>query len=192
MKNRKAGLSRKAVRNICLLLIVLSIGGYITLGIFYNGDQGDKDDVKEQIAQKEPQMQILEDARANKDLSELLEEAEAELEAVEARIPEGKDSTDVTETLMELADSTGVDIFPVAGRVKPATTETIQGNQYYVVSFSLTPKGSYDQLMEFIELMESGSETENISIEYTTINDSGDSWTASISGKFYSRMAEKD
>ncbi len=189
MKNRRVGLSKTAARNICLLLIVLSIGGCIYLGVLYNGDQGDKNDVEDQIAQQKPQMKILEELRAGKNLGELLEETTAELEAIEARIPDELDSTDVTEVLMELAEQAEVDIFPVAGRVGKASTTSIAGNAYYVVTFNLTPKGSYDQVMGFIELLESG-EMENISLAYTTITDGGDSWSANLRGEFYSRMAE--
>ena len=149
-------------------------------------------DTKDAMEQVAPQMKMLEDARANKDLGQLLEEAQAKLEVAKVRIPDEKDSTDVTQILMEFAERTGVDVFPVAGRVQKASTTTIGGKEYYVVSFNLTPKGSYDQVMDFIELVESGSETENISIEYTTLVDSGISWSAQINGKFYSRVAEGD
>jgi hypothetical protein len=189
MKKGKVAISPKTVRYICLLLIVLSIGGCIYLGVLYNGDQGDKDDVEEQIALKTPQMKILEDAREGKNLGELLEETAADLKTMKARIPGELDSTDVTEMLMELAEQAEVDIFPVAGRVGKASATTIAGNAYYIVAFNLTPRGSYDQVVDFIALLESG-EMENISLSYTTITDSGGSWSAQLNGIFYSRVAE--
>ena len=189
MNKGKVSVSPKMVRYICLLLILLSIGGCIYLGVLYNGDQSDQDDLEDQIAQNEPLKKILEDDRANKDLDKLLDDANDRLVEVEALIPAEKDSTDVIEMLMEMTKESGIDMPPLAGRVSQATTTTIAGNEYYVITFNLTPTGSYDQVLDFINLLENG-EMENITLEYTALVDSGSSWSANLSGVYYSRVAE--
>ncbi len=189
MKNRSVKISRRAARNILLLLIVVAIGGYVFLGVTYNSDKSEKDDLKDEIAQKEPLMEQLEKKRGGSNIEALIEEAEAELEAQEARIPASMGRLEVAEALMGLVDEAGLNISQsqIVSSVSDPRVEEIEGREYYAVTFQLTVSGSYRQVIDFIGTLESG-DMENVSIGYVILTQKGGSWAAPVQGVFYSRV----
>lgn len=192
--SKGSGISKRQGQFICIVLLILAIAAYIYLGVMYTSETKDQDKLNDQIDQRQPILTRLED-RSPEKLDDLLEEKQAELITKREIIPLAKDTTDVQEMLLAVADSTGVNILPM-GKVSLPSSVKFGGIPYQKVSFNLNPKGSYAQVIAFIDELENGDSVvvngatfslQTSTVESLSLTGRGNEWTARLAGSFYSR-----
>ncbi len=184
-KKRSTSVSPKAMRFILLGVLVIAIALYGYLIYVYTDEQGTQSDLEEKIANSEPIRDQKRADREGKDPATLVEVAKEDLNALRLAFPLNKDSTDVSEILLKIAEENEVNILPL-GSIKRATTQQIGENTYMVVSFGLNATGSLLHVLGFIDSLEDGS-IETITLGDVTLSGSGDTWSARFTGKLYSR-----
>ncbi len=184
-------ISRMYVQVILGVIILLAIAGYVYLGYLYTDEQKKQDDLETEIAKAESEWARVKN-REEKDLTQILEQTKNDLEKEESIFPVEKSANDVMEILLEAATESNVDILPMPG-LKSSKPVKILGKEYYPVEFRLSPKGTLTNVLDFIEKLEQGNIGDNqyatIVVKGVSLNGSGGSWSASLSGSFYSRKA---
>ncbi|MFO8102330.1 MAG: hypothetical protein R6U37_09255 [Dehalococcoidia bacterium] len=179
---------------ICGVIIVAAIGAGVYLGLLYMDEQEKQDDLEMEIERAELEWERVK-GREEKDLTQILAERRDELEEEESIFPVETNANKVMEILLEAAEESGVNILPLSG-INPAKTEMINEKEYYKVDFRLNPRGTFQQVLNFIEKLEDGYIGEEryatIVVTDLTISGKGSSWSASLSGSFYSRVETEE
>ncbi|GEM_PF-1586690 len=187
----KVKISQKYAQIICGVIILLAVGGYIYLGILYNDEQTKQDDLDPQITSAELEWNRLK-LREPEHLDELLAERRNELEAEKTLFPVDLSSNNVMEILLQAAEESNVNILPLGG-INPAQQVKVLENEYYKVSFRLTPTGTLRNVRDFIDKLEKGTiggkELTTIVVKDVSLSGKGGSWRASLSGEVYSLPA---
>ncbi len=178
------------VSHINLILtgvILLALAGLIIIGVFYMSEESEQDDIADEIAQKEVE---LADLQANStDEESVLNAALARLEAANEGFPSNLDATDIIALILDYSAETHVDILPL--NTQPATVIDIEGQSYMSVSFSATIHGTFQNVLDFINKLESGS-INTFSVSGVNLSGSGSSWSTSMAVTVISKMPTED
>ncbi len=190
----KVKISQKYVMIICGVIIVLAVAGYICIGIMYNDEKEKQDELETELEAAKIEWARVE-GREEKDLTQILKETREALAEEKRLFPVEKSANDLMQILLEAAEESRVNILPLAG-IAPATTEKIEGEEYYKVNFRLNPRGTLPNVLDFIERLEHGNIGSNqyatMVVTTLTINGQGSSWSASLSGSLYSRIGSEE
>ena len=91
---------------------------------------------------------------------------------------------------MCIRDRTNIKVLPI--KMSPATTESVMGQKYYLVTFDATVEGTFPDILAFIDKLENGPvETVSISEANLTSSPSG-LWTAELSVSVFSQIAPEE
>ncbi len=174
------------VRHINLILtgvILLALAGLIVIGVFYMSEESEQDDLADEVAQKKAE---LDGMQANStDEEAILTSALARLEAANEGFPANLDATDVISLILEYSAETNVEILPL--NTQPATVIDIEGQSYLSVSFSATIHGTFQNVLDFINKLESGS-INTFSVSGVNLSGSGSSWSTSMAVTVVSQL----
>ena len=185
-------LSPRIIQIICGVIILVCIGVYVYVGLMYNTEQGEQDDLEAELQAANDKWTRIKD-RPVEDLESILEQTQEKLAEVESIFPVDLTANDVMQLLIQAADEHGLNILPLSG-IKPAKTVTVNDKDYWIVEFTLRPSGTLSQLLGFLESMEKGQIGGNtyasISISDVGIQGRGGSWQINFKGSIYSRIGE--
>lgn len=104
------------------------------------------------------------------DLEPRLAAAQASLAAVQGAFPSQMNSTEVIDTILKLADDTGVKAIPLV--TQPWAIEKVGEHDYNVFRLNVAVEGSFSQLVSFVSKLENGELktliVENLSVTRVT------------------------
>lgn len=166
------------VKNINWILtgiIVIALAGLGYLGISYMNEESDQDRIADKIDDKK--IELAEQEAGQEDENALLVEAQAKLDKATEGFPIDLDSTDVIALILDFQEETNVDIMPLS--VQPAASIEIGGQSYTTVSFTATVQGTLQNILDFIEKMESGP-ISTFAVSGVSLAGSGPNWSTSI------------
>lgn len=105
------------------------------------------------------------------DLEQRLIAAESDLDATRNELPERLNTTEVINTILRLAEDTGVKAIPLI--TQPWRTESFSEHDYSVFRLDISITGNYTQLADFISQLENG-ELNTLLIESFTVERADD------------------
>ena len=178
------------IKHINLFLtgvILLALAGLIVLGIFYMNEESEQDDLADEIAMKKGELHSAQTNGVDED--SLMSQALTRLETASEGFPENLDTTDVIGIILDYEAETNVEILPL--NMSPAVVQQIDGQTYMAVSFTATVHGAKQNVMDFIEKLESGP-IKTFTVTGVNLSGSGSSWSTSMSVTVISLMTSGD
>ena len=175
-----------AINNINWILmgvIVLALGGLIALGVLYMSEESDQDKLADTKVEKNEELTNLNSGVVDEEA--ILVKALADLEELRSGIPTEMDDVNVMEFLITLADETNVDIIIKAGE---AVEQDLAGESYMAVEITATINGTFDNILNFIDSIESG-EIKTFDIGNCSIQGSGADWDVAMSMSLVSQAS---
>lgn len=142
------------IRPSALLIGVMGaiLLSYAVLGATCARQQQNKNDINAQLlqlrpalAQKKPNLAALEQRLAL---------AQARLAEEQASFPSELSSTELSDWVLQLAQETQLKALSL--RAKPISTEKIRGHAYKILHLEVEARGSFSELMDFIQRLEEG------------------------------------
>ena len=134
------------------LLIVASL---VVHGIFvtdYKKQREEQEALALQIADATQTLEQL--PRLPQDLEQRLAAAEANLVAEQSVFPSKVGTTQIINSILELADAYGVKAIPLASR--PWLKEKVGKHEYHVFKLTIVIEGNFSQLVSFVSKLEGG------------------------------------
>lgn len=153
---------------ITLLIIILLVVYYL-LGIGYVKQQKEHEALTSQIA--DVTQTLREIPEPPQDLEQRLAAAQASLAAEQSAFPSKMNTTQVINSILELADDCKVKAIPLI--TQPWSTEEVGQHDYYVFRLNVAVEGSLSQLLTLVGKLEN-SEFETLVVErleVTRVND---------------------
>ncbi len=138
-------------RLLVAVLIILSSVVYGYFGTDYMKQRGEQAELASQIA--EVTRAVKGTADPPDGIQERLSSARARLAAEQNAFPSEVSSSAVVSAVLELADDCGVSAVPLETR--PWTSEKVGDYTYRVLRLSVTASGSYTQVLNFVDGLES-------------------------------------
>ena len=153
---------------ITLLVIILLVVYYL-FGMDYMKQRKENMVIASQIADTR---QVLAQMPGNADdLEQRLAAARSSLSATQSSFPGRMNSTQVVNSILELADDYKVRAIPLV--TQPWLTENIGEHAYYVFRFNIVINGSFSHLVGFIGKLENG-EFETLIVENLSVTRVGE------------------
>lgn len=144
---------------ITLLIIILLVVYYL-LGTGYMKQQKEHETLTSQIA--DVTQTLREMPKPPQDLEQRLAAAQASLIAKQSAFPDKMNTTQVINSILELADDCEVKAIPLI--TQPWSTEEVGQHGYYVFRLNVAIEGSLSQLLTFVDELENG-EFETLVVE---------------------------
>jgi len=144
---------------ITLLIIILLVVYYL-LGMGYMKQQKEYEALTSQIA--DVTQTLREIPKPPQDLEQRLADAQASLAAEQSAFPGKMNTTQVINSILELADDCEVKAIPLI--TQPWSTEEVGQHSYYVFRLNVAIEGSLSQLLTFVDKLEN-SEFETLVVE---------------------------
>ncbi len=149
---------------IAILIISLLVVYYI-LGMDYINQRREREALAFQIATVTQALAQMSDPPQN--LERRLEVAQERLAAEQSMFPTQFNSTEVVSTIMELANSLGVNVVPLV--TQSWLTEVVGENNYDVLRLTIAAEGNFSQLVNFVSRLENG-EYQTLVVEDLTVD----------------------
>jgi len=149
---------------IAILIISLLVVYYI-FGMDYLRQRQEREALAFQIATVTQALAQMSDPPQN--LEQRLEAAQESLAAEQSMFPSRLNSTEVISTILELANSLGVNAIPLV--TQPWSTEVVGENNYDVLRLTVDAEGSFSQLVNFVSRLENG-EYQTLVVEDLTVD----------------------
>ena len=144
---------------ITLLIIILLVVYYL-LGTGYMKQQKEHEALTSQIA--DVTQTLREMPKPPQDLEQRLAAAQASLIAEQSAFPDKMNTTQVINSILELADNCEVKAIPLI--TQPWSIEEVGQHGYYVFRLNVAIEGSLSQLLTFVDELEN-SEFETLVVE---------------------------
>lgn len=161
------GMSLRGKLLIAILIISLLVVYYI-FGMDYINQRQEREALAFQIATVTQALAQISDPPQDLDnLERLLELAQERLAAEQSTFPSRLNSTEVISTILELANSLGVNAIPLV--TQSWATEVVGENNYDVLRFTVAAEGNFSQLVNFVSRLENG-EYQTLVVEDLTVD----------------------
>jgi len=144
---------------ITLLIIILLVVYYL-LGMGYMKQRKEHEALTSQIA--DVTQTLREIPELPQDLEQRLAAAQASVAAEQSAFPGKMNTTQVINSILELADDCEVKAIPLI--TQPWSTEKVRQHDYYVFRLNVAVEGSLSQLLTFVDKLEN-SEFETLVVE---------------------------
>ncbi|NQT72665.1 MAG: hypothetical protein HQ553_07825 [Chloroflexi bacterium] len=164
-------------------VIVLVLVGLVALGVLYMSEESNQDKLADTKVEKEIELTNLELNAVDEEA--ILAKALEDLDKMSSSFPVEMDDVDVMEFLIDLADETKVEITLKAGK---AAASNLAGVSYLSVPITATIDGTFNNVLNFIDRIESGK-ISTITIGNCTIQGTGADWSTSMSMTLMSRTS---
>ena len=139
---------------IAILIITLLVVYYI-FGMDYINQRRERETLAFQITTVTQALAQISDPPQNLDnLEQWLEAAQERLAAEQSMFPTRLNSTEVISTILELANSLGVNAIPLV--TQSWSTEVVGENNYDVLRLTIRADGNFYQLVNFASRLENG------------------------------------
>ena len=182
---------------IAVLVIVLLVVYYL-LGTGYLKQQQEQKELVPQIA--DVTRTLAQIPQPPQDLEQRLASAQTSLTAEQNAFPARVNTTQVTNTILELADECEVKAIPIV--TQPWLTETVGKHEYSVFRLNVVIEGSLPQLLTFVKKLENGGFNtllvENLSVTTESQSSQGEApegtppVTVSLNLAIYARSTTSD
>lgn len=149
---------------IAILIISLLVVYYI-FGMDYLNQRQEHETLAFQIATVTQALAQVSDPPQN--LEQRLEAAQESLAAEQSMFPSRLNSTEVINTILELANSLGVNAIPLV--TQSWSTEVVGENSYDVLRLTVAAEGSFSQMVNFVSKLENG-EYQTLVVEDLTVD----------------------
>ncbi len=149
---------------IAILIISLLVVYYI-FGMDYINQRREREALAFQIATVTQALAQMSDPPQN--LERRLEVAQERLAAEQSMFPTRLNSTEVISTILELANSLGVNVIPLV--TQSWLTEVVGENNYDVLRLTVAAEGNFYQLVNFVSRLENG-EYQTLVVEDLTVD----------------------
>jgi len=182
------------LRNINMLIIVIigfALIGLIATGVLYTKENSKQDDLASQIDGRRPILSALQKSASNKDPEQELAQAKERLAKAQQMIPAKLTSNDIYQKVFQYAEDNKVEIQGTLN-IPPEKTQTIAKQEYTVVAFSMTIKGTYSHIMDFINTLENNEEIPSFAVSNASFAGSGGAWQASFNVAVISQASTGD
>jgi len=150
---------------LIILLIVALVVAYYLFGTGYLKLRQENEALASEITSVTGNLMLIPSPPA--DLEQRLAAAQAALSATKNAFPEKLNTTQIVNTILELADDVGVKAIPLV--TQPWTTESINEHDYSVFRFDVVVRGTSEQLAGFLRRLEH-DEIETLVIENLSVN----------------------
>ncbi len=177
---------------IAILIIALLVVYYV-FGMDYINQRQEREALAFQIATVTQALAQISDPPQN--LEQRLEVARERLTAEQSMFPTQFNSTEVVSTIMELANSLGVNVIPLV--TQSWLTEVVGENNYDVLRLTIAAEGNFSQLVNFVSRLENG-EYQTLVVEdlivdrVATVSEGTVSYIASFDLAIYARSLTSD
>lgn len=146
------------------LLIIILLVVYYLFGMDYMKQRQEHEALTAQIT--EVTQALAQIPELPQDLEQRLATAQVRLAAEQSAFPSKMNSTEVINTILELADDCKVKAIPLV--TKPWSVENVGEHGYYVLRLSVAIEGSFSQLVSFVSKLENG-EFETLMVENLSV-----------------------
>lgn len=137
---------------LIIILIIILLVVYAYFGIDYMKQRNEQEALSLQIAEV---TEVLgEMPKPSQDIEQRLEAAQTSLAAEQSVFPSKMNSTQVINTILELADDCQVKAIPLV--TQPWSIENIGEHGYYVFRLNVAVEGSFSKLVSFVSKLENG------------------------------------
>jgi hypothetical protein len=150
---------------LIILLIVALVVAYYLFGTGYLKLRQENEALASEITSVTGNLMQIPSPPA--DLEQRLAAAQAAFNATKNEFPEKLNTTQIVNTILELADDVGVKAIPLV--TKSWTTESINQHDYSVFRFDVVIRGTSEQLAGFLRRLEH-DEIETLVIENLSVN----------------------
>jgi hypothetical protein len=172
-------LSKKALLIVVIVIFAVALGVLFSI---YFGQNGERAELNERLSYAQTLLPGLINNREAKE--DELTQAESLLAAGQARFPESVESIEYGDDLFEIADDCDVSLTSLTAS-KP-TNKKVGTVTYSVSSFALAVRGSFDNILDFIDALRTGDDFRlPWSAEVTSINTNVSGGSVSISLVIY-------
>lgn len=134
------------------VLITILLVVYAYLGIGYMKQSGEREALTSQITEAIETLREI--PKPPQDIEQRLAAAQASLVAEQSIFPIKVNSTEVVNTILELADDSGVKAVPL--ETEPWSIQDVGERVYYVFRLNVTVEGSLSHLSNFVSKLENG------------------------------------
>ena len=166
---------------------------YYIFGMDYINQRQEREALAFQIATVTQALAQMSDPPQN--LEQRLEAAQESLAAEQSMFPSRLNSTEVINTILELANSLGVNAIPLV--TQSWSTEVVGENNYDVLRLTVAAEGSFSQMVNFVSRLENGEYqtlvVEDLTVDRVTAGSEGIiSFIASFDLAIYARSLNSD
>jgi Tfp pilus assembly protein PilO len=160
------GISVRGKLLIAILIITLLVGYYVS-GMDYINQRQEREALAFQIATVTQALTQMSDPPQNlENLEQWLKAAQERLADEQNIFPRQLNSTEVVSTILELANSLGVNAIPFV--TQSWSTEVVGENDYDVLRLTVAAEGNFSQLVNFVSRLENG-EYQTLVVEDLTV-----------------------
>ncbi len=158
---------------ITILIIVLLVVYYL-FGMDYMKQRQEHEALTSQIT--DVTQTLAQIPELPQDLEQRLAAAQASLAAEQSAFPSQINSTQIINTILQLADDSGVKAIPLVTQLW--SIENVGKHGYYVLRLNVTVEGSFSQLVSFVSKLENG-EYKTLIVENLSVSEQAEEESAS-------------
>ena len=136
-------------------LIIILVAVYYFLGMDYSKQRKEQEALTSQIIEVTQTLRQIPQPPC--DLEQRLAAAQASLAAEQSTFPDNINSTEVIDTILELADNSKVNIISLV--TQPWSAEVVGEHDYYVFRLNIAVMGEFPQLLTYLNKLEKGDYT---------------------------------
>ncbi|MFP3975509.1 MAG: hypothetical protein ACOC6S_03250 [Chloroflexota bacterium] len=176
---------------IILLVMIATVGAYAFLGMDYLGQQDRQEELGSQLAELKATLGAGDDGPGLDVLEQRLEDAKEKLAAKqrESTISTMK-GTAVLDAILRTAQESDVSALPM--QTQPVSTTKVSGHKYNVQGLKAKARGSFPDLLAFIDELENG-DLETLIVKDLSLGRGGEEvWNANLDMAFYSQSLPQD
>ncbi|MBM3132294.1 MAG: hypothetical protein FJZ95_04590 [Chloroflexi bacterium] len=182
MKNKRLLISR-----VLIGVTAIAVLGIALLTVLTMSKKGDKDDLSSQIAERSIVLRSLK-SQSTSDQEQEPGQALAKIEE-EQFFPVDLNSIDIVEIVYQFAKDCNVNILPI--KLEPVKQKDLLGQSYNLVKFDTTVKGTFPDILQFIDKLENGP-IKTASLQNTNLSVSSNTWTARLTVSIYSQLPPEE
>ncbi len=134
------------------ILIIVLLAVYSLFGMDYMKQHQEQETLTSQITEVNEALREI--PELPQDLEQRLAAAQASLAAEQSEFPGKINSTEVINTILELAEDSEVKAIPLV--TEPWSADKVGEHDYYVFRLNVTVEGRFSQLVTFVSKLENG------------------------------------
>lgn len=163
-KSTGGGVTSARRKLLTAILIITLLVVYYIFGMDYINQRRENAALTSQIAEATQALAQIPESPQN--LEQRLEAAQARLDAEQSVFPSNLHSTEVVNTILELANDCGIRAIPLV--TQSWSTEVVGEHSYSVLRLTVAAEGIFTQLVSFVSKLENG-EYETLVVENLSI-----------------------